>query len=386
MGFDIQKLNRVDDMAQSYIDNGLLPGAMYAVVRAEGVVHTSSVGGYRQDQTFRIFSMTKPITIVAALTLFEEGKLLLTDPVAHYLPEHSAPQVMQGDGTLRPARTTMTIRDLMTQTAGFTYSGNPSKVSEMYGEARIWDVRSLDAFSRRAAQLPLVADPGSFWRYSISLDILGRIIEVISGQTLDAFYAERIFEPLKMTDTAFTSSRDRLERLAPLFEYKEGGMDPADPAADDYYESPNFPSAGGGLISTLPDYIRFARMLLGDGALEGTRILSRKTVDLMMADHILAMNPDLKAAEPWLGRTENRNGTSHSLGFGYGLGAAIIRSPALNGVPGSAGTYGWGGNANTYLFVDRTEDVSGIFFTQLRPSGTYPVRAQFRAMIYQAMD
>ena len=189
-----------------------------------------------------------------------------------------------------------------------------------------------------------------------------------------------------MADTGFTLRENQQNRFVPLYDFRENGMAPASPESVSNFLNPNFPAGGGGLISTLPDYMRFARMLLNDGKLDGVRILSRKTVDLMMADHALAMNPQLKVNEPWLGNTENRNGSADLLGFGFGLGGAVIRDLAANGIPGSKGTYGWGGTANTYVFIDRKEDVSGIFFTQLRPSGTYPVRSQFRALIYQALE
>lgn len=386
MGFELERLSRINEMAKVYVDDGLLPAVMYSVVRADGVVHTASVGDYRPDHVFRIYSMTKPVTAVATLVLMEEGKLLLTDPVARYLPEFDDVRVRQEDGTTRETVRPMTIRHLLTHTAGLTYSGNPSAVSKMYGEAALWEARSLEEFSHRVAALPLVADPGELWRYSVSLDVLGRVIEVISGQTLDAFFQDRVFTPLKMTDTGFTLREDQRDRFVALFDHREGGMEPASSESVDEFLKPNFPTGGSGLVATLGDYMRFARMLLGSGELDGVRLLSRKSVDLMMADHALAMNPGLKVNEAWLGNTENRNGGTDLIGFGFGLGGAVIRDVAANGVPGSPGTYGWGGTGNSYFFVDRSEDVSGIFFTQLRPSGTYPVRAQFRTLVYQAMQ
>ena len=386
LGFDVDRLGRVDDMARTYVEDGLLPGVMYGVVRSGGVVHVSGVGDYERDDVFRIYSMTKPITAVATLVLMEEGKLLLTDPVARYLPEFAEPRVMLDDGSTRPASRPITIRHLLTHTAGLTYGGGESRVSKLYGEADLWSAGSLTEFSHRVAALPLVDDPGELWRYSVSLDILGRLVEVVSGMSLEAFMASRIFRPLGMVDTTFTLRDDQRARFVPLFNYREGGMTPAGQGAVDSFVAPNFAAGGGGLVSTLPDYLRFARMLLNDGELDGARVLSRKTVDLMMADHAMAMNPSLKVNESWLGRTENRNGSAEFIGFGFGLGGAVVRDPARNGVAGSVGTYGWGGTGNTYVFIDRKENVSGVFFTQLRPSGTYPVRSQFRALVYQALE
>ena len=315
MGFDLQKFERMDEMARRYVLNDQLPGVMYGVVRREGVVHTGSVGGYQLENTFRIFSMTKPITTVAVLILAEEGKLLLTDPVARYLPEFKDPQVMREDGSLRSASRPMTIYHLLTQTSGLSYSGYLDKVSDLYAAAGIWEVDSLEAFSKKVAELPLVADPGEFWRYSESLDIAGRLIEVVSGQSPDEFYRDRLFEPLKMMDTGFTATESQLERLVPLYEFRENGMAEVDEAENEFYRNPDFASGGGGLISTLPDYMRFARMLLGNGALDGVRVLSRKSVELMMADHLLAMGAALKVDNPgWIARkTETVRATSSAL-------------------------------------------------------------------------
>ncbi len=383
-GFHIERLQRVDDMAREYVEAGLLPAVTYGVVRAAGAVHTSTIGNYTDKQLFRIFSMTKPITAVAALMLMEEGKLLLSDPISLYLPEFANPKVLQDDGALAPARRPITVRHLLTHTAGFTYGGYPTEVSKRYGEANLWTSESLAAFSDRVAALPLIAHPGEFWHYSISLDVLGRVVEVAAGQPFAEYLQQRLFDPLGMVDTGFSIELAELPRLVPLYMHREGGMDPAPAEEDKRYLEPSFPAGGGGLISTLDDYMRFAQMLLNDGRLHGVQYLSRKSVDMMMGDHLLAMDPTLKVNEPWLGRTENRGG-SVKLGFGFGLGGAVIRDPVANGIPGSVGTYGWGGTGNTYFFVDREEDVSGVFFTQLRPSGTYPVRSRFRAMVYQAM-
>lgn len=385
LGFSIERLERVDNMAREYVDAGLLPAVMYGVVRSDGVVHTSSVGRYQQEDLFRIFSMTKPITAVATLMLMEEGKLLLTDPISRYLPEFAQPQVLLEDGTLEAARRPITVRHLLTHTAGFTYGGGSGAVSKQYSAANLWTAGSLEDFSKELAAIPLVAHPGEFWHYSVSLDVLGRVLEVAAGQPFEQYLQERLFAPLRMNDTGFSVTTEEFKRLVPLYLYRPGGMDPSPPNFDQRYLKPPFPAGGGGLISSLGDYMKFARMLLNDGELDGARILSRKSVAMMMSDHLLSIDPELKVNEAWLGRTENRSG-SVNIGFGFGLGGAVVRDAVINGIPGSVGTYGWGGTGNTYFFVDREEDVSGVFFTQLRPSGSYAVRSRFRAMVYQALE
>lgn len=383
--FDEERLDRVLDMGRQYVDAGLLPDVMYGVVTSRGVVRMASVNEYRPDQLFRIYSLTKPITAVALLMLLEEGKLLLTDPVAMYLPEFENPQVLLPGGSLVPAERPITIRHLLTHTAGLTYGGEETGVSKRYTQADLWNAESLAEFSTKVAALPLVAQPGALWHYSVSLDVLGRVIEVVAGQPFDEFLEARIFKPLNMDDTGFLIKQDELERLVPHYIYREGGMSPAPQETTRDYLSPPFPAGGGGLVSTLPDYLRFAQMLLNGGQLDGVRVLSRKTIELMTMDHLLAMDAKLTVDEAWIGRTENRSG-SVDLGFGFGLGGAIIRDVAANGVPGSKGTYGWGGNTNVYFFLDREEDVGGVFFTQLSPSGVYPLRAGFRSLVYQAME
>lgn len=384
-GLDTARLERIGDVAREYIEQGRLPGAVWAVARRGGPPHLGTAGPLAPDTIFRIYSMTKPVTAVAVLMLYEEGRFLLGDPVSRYLPEFADMQVYTGDGQRRAAKHAITIKQLLTHTAGLTYDDDAPGVSKLYAEADIWRVSSLDEFSRRIASLPLAFEPGSRWHYSVSYDVLGRLVEVLSGEPFDEFLAERIFRPLDMSDTGFRIAPEKLGRLAPLYHRSADGMQRVPAGEDGDYRDPNpVPFGGGGLLSTVGDYLRFARMLLNEGELEGVRLLSRKTVELMMMDQLPAELGEPKLNESWLGRTENRNGDLH-LGLGYGLGGYVITDVAENAVPGSVGTYAWGGGASTYFFVDRKEQLAGVFLTQLTPSDSYPLRAQFRALVYQAI-
>lgn len=382
--FNIDRLQRVDDMAREYVDGGLLPGVMWGVVSADKVIHRSVVGEYHAEDLFRIYSMTKPVTVVAVLMLMERGQLLLTDPVSRYLPEFASIKVRQ-DGSDRPVIRPLTLRHLLTHTGGVSDESYPGELSKLYEAAKLDEADSLADFAGRVAALPLFDDPGAAWRYGVGFDLLARVVEVISGQPFDRFLADHIFQPLGMTDTGFYVRPGRRDRLVPLYVYEDGGMSRAPVQMDWRNFKKGYAKGGSGLVTTLSDYLAFVRMLLGDGALDGVRLLSPKTIELMMADHLLAINPVLAPDEPWLANTENRSGSTQ-LGFGFGLGGWVMRDVSANAVPGSRGIYAWGGTGNTFFFVDRSEDAGGVFFTQLRPSGNYPLRAQFRTMIYQAME
>jgi CubicO group peptidase (beta-lactamase class C family) len=390
-GLSLQRLQRIDALAQAYTDEGRLPGATIAVARHGKLVKLDSIGAVHNDSLYRIYSMTKPITAVAVLMLFEEGRFLLSDPVARYLPEFGDMRVLTGRGQdgeplTRPAKGPVTIRQLLTHTAGLTYDDDSvGGLPLLYHEADIWSAGSLAAYSRGVAALPLAFDPGSRWHYSVAQDVLGRLVEVVSGQPFDRFLQERLLQPLGMVDTGFYVPNGSIERFLPLYRRDGEGMVLADaPLESDYRNAARVPYGGGGLVSTAADYLRFAQMLVNGGELEGTRLLSRKTVDLMMMNHLDGSIGSLHVDDGWLSETENRTGDMH-LGLGHGLGGYVFIDIAANAVPGSAGTYGWGGNGSTYFFVDREEALVGLFLTQLAPSNSYPLRAQFRALVYQSI-
>ncbi len=385
VGLSGDRLDRIEELAQGYLDEERVPGVVFAVARHGRLALLGSVGALQPDTIFRVYSMTKPVTVVAMLILFEEGKILLTDPVSRYLPEFANMRIYAGDDTL-PAQRPITIEDLLTHTAGLTYdSKTETGVPRLYDEADLWSAASLEEFTAKVAALPLVFEPGSRWHYSVAYDVLGRILEIVAEQPFDEFLQSRILGPLKMVDTAFHVPDAKLDRFTTLYQRDGDGMRPVETATESGYRNRELaPFGGHGLVTTAADYLRFAQMLLNGGELEGVRFLGRKTVELMMMDHL---GPDFERPrlnDAWLGRTENRSGDMH-LGLGYAFGGYVITDVAENDVPGSVGTYAWGGNGSTYFFIDPHEELIGLFLTQLMPSDSYPMRAQFRGLVYQAI-
>lgn len=398
VGMSADRLDRIDALVQRYVDEGRLPGAVYAVARYGRIARTGQVGAPAQDAIFRIFSMTKAITVVAVLSLYEEGEYLLTDPVARYLPEfanmrvHTGEFDAEGNVITRSAERPITIEDLLTHTAGLTYDDETvDGVPKMYAAADLWSASSLAEFSAKVAALPLVYEPGTRWHYSVANDILGRLVEVVSGQPFDEYLESRILGPLKMHDTAFYVPDAKLHRFQPLYKRvaDDNGngerMQLSESVEDSRYRNADrVPFGGGGLVSTAADYLRFEQMLLNGGKLDGVQILGRKTSELMMSNHL---GPDFgkpQLSDSWVGETENRSGDMQ-LGLGFGYGGYVITDVAENDVPGSVGTYAWGGAASTYFFIDPNEDLIAVFLTQLTPSSSYPIRAQFRGLVYQAI-
>ena len=380
VGMSAERLSRISETLSPYVENDKLSGLMTMVYRRGEVVHFETHGD-RDRQTnapmnretlFRIYSMTKPITTVAALMLYEEGHFQLDDPVAEYLPAFEDVQVYDttaaGEPTRVEPRRPMTIRDLMTHTSGLTYGvfGN-TPVDSMYTEVGILDNdRTLAAAVDTLGTLPLMHQPGDTWHYSVSTDVLGRLVEVVSGQTLDTFFQTRIFEPLGMDDTMFEVPADEMDRFATNYAVGEdGSLVAQDRKASSAFAAPvQFLSGGGGLVSTMDDYLRFARMLLNEGAIDGTRLLSPKTVALMTQNHL--------------------DGT-HEPGWGFGLGVQVCTDLTDAQTLGSEGMYGWSGAANTFFFIDPKEELIGMAWTQLFPHGRYPIGPTFRVGVYQAI-
>lgn len=384
-GLSAERLQRLERVMSEYVAAGRLPGVVYTVARNGELAHTGTAGDVKRDAIFRIYSMTKPITAVAVLMLFEEGRFLLGDPIARYLPEFAEARVLLADGTQRPAAGPITILQLLTHTAGLSYNGIEPGLPALYTEADLWSAPSLAEFSRRVAALPLEFDPGSAWRYSVANDVLGRLVEVLAGQPFDQYVAANITGPLGMGDTRFCVADEDVARFQDLYQRVGDGIELIESAEDsEFRDCDRVPFGGGGMVSTASDYLRFTQMLLNGGNLGQARLLSPKTVDLMMRDHLPAEWGNSRLDEAWVGRTENRNG-SLELGLGHGLGAYVVTDVARNAVPGSAGTYAWGGAASTYFFIDPAEQLSAVFMTQLMPSDSYPLRAQFRALVYQAV-
>ncbi|MDZ7674899.1 MAG: serine hydrolase domain-containing protein [Acidimicrobiales bacterium] len=397
VGVDAGRLARIDDLTHDYVDSGRFPCVQFLLARRGEIVHHDIYGHadvaeqrpVRDDTIFRIYSMTKPVTSVALMMLYEEGRVLLENPVSRFLPDFADPRVfVKGNEhafETREAGREMTVRDVLTHTSGLTYGfQNQHPVDAIYRRHGIGDfspsTATLAETMTTMAGLPLQFSPGERWCYSMSTDVVGAIVEVVSGQSLDEFFRERILEPLGMVDTEFWVDGDeRRERLATNYLYFGGTTSVMDKWDESIYRKPPpMLSGGGGLVSTMADYHRFTQMLINGGELDGVRLLSPRTVDFMTTNHL----PE--------GKTLNDMGQVGFAevameGFGFGLGFSVNLSPAQNGAIGSVGDYGWGGAASTVFSIDPAEELVFIMLTQLLPSSTYPIRRQLRAAVYQAL-
>ena len=400
-GFDQARLNRIDAFVRDkYLDTGLLPHAQVLVARDGELAHFSSQGEAREGGTgrgaaidegsiFRIASMTKPITSVAFMMLVEEGLVAVDTPVHHVLPEFKGVGVYDGGGAgvpfiTRPTAEPMRMVDLLRHTSGLTYGfQNRSNIDAAYRYGKIdnWHGNhDLDGFVAALGRLPLEFSPGTAWNYSVATDVLGAVIERVSGMPLDRFFELRIFAPLGMHDTCFSVAPEKIDRLTDCYTFIPGQgrvmYDRGEASA--WSRPPKLLSGGGGLVSTALDYHRFCRMLLNGGELDGERLLGRKTLDLMTVNH-------LPGGGDLAGMSKSLFSEAANAGTGFGLGFAINMDPARSMVPGSAGEYYWGGMFSTAFFVDPVERVTMVFLTQLSPSSQYPIRREIKTMIYAAL-
>jgi len=386
LGFSHERLARINTRLQRYVADRKLAGISSLIARRGKVLHFAHVGmadiaagtPMADDTIFRIYSMTKPITSVAVLMLMEEGLLRLSDPVADYLPEFKSTKVLEPSGMLVAPQQSMTIRHLLTHTAGLSYGFDENfLIDRLYGQ-QVWGPleanpeRTLAAWIGTIAQMPLAFHPGTRYRYSVATDVLGYLVQVVAGLPFADFLHDRIFAPLGMNDTFFTVPADKVERFAANYgPCAEQGLKVIDaPRASHYTRPTQRPSGGGGLLSTTPDYLRFCQLLLNGGELDGVRLLGRKTVALMTANHLpdgILVDNDPKS------------------GLGFGLGVSVQLDLGKGQLLGSTGNYGWGGAANTNFWIDPQEQLIGILMLQFMPSGTYPVIADFRNLVYQAL-
>jgi CubicO group peptidase (beta-lactamase class C family) len=397
VGFDAGRLARIDRHLARYVEDGRLPGWLVLVSRGGRIAHLATCG--RRDleadlpveagTRFRVYSMTKPVTAVAAMQLYEEGAFALKDPVERFIPAFAGMRVYR-DGPAsgprtEPATQPVRIWHLLTHTAGLTYGFHHAHpVDELYRAAGFeWvgpEGHDLARCCEIWAGLPLLFEPGSEWNYSVASDVLGRVVEVVSGQPLDRFFEERIFRPLGMADTGFwVEGPEAAGELAALYVAGPGGR----PVRDDELggralRRPACLAGGGGLVSTAADYHRFTQALLGGGELDGARLLGSRTLAYMARNH-LPGGADLER----FGRRLFSETTFD--GVGYGLGFAVLLDPVANKVLSSAGELAWGGAASTFFWVDPAERLSAIFMTQLLPSSTYPLRSELRQLVYQAL-
>ncbi|MFS2109003.1 serine hydrolase domain-containing protein [Sphingomonas sp. Sphisp140] len=396
-GFDAARLARIDPYLKTrYLDSGKLPHAQLLIARNGEIVHFSHQGAAREggapvDETtiFRIASMTKPVTSLAFMMLLEEGKLALDTPVHHILPELKGLGVFKAGGVGVPFQTIptdepMRMVDLLRHTSGLTYSfQNRTNIDAAYREGRIenWHGNlTLDEFVAALGKIPLEFSPGTEWNYSVSTDVLGAVVERVSGQGLGDFFEQRIFMPLGMHDTGFTVPADKTDRLADCWSLVQGkGRVMYDRGAESAWSrEPRLVSGGGGLVSTALDYHRFCTFFLNKGELGGTRLVSRKTVDLMTANHLPGGSDLATMSQSLFSETTNA-------GTGFGLGFAITMDPARSMMPGSPGEYYWGGMFSTAFFIDPVERISMVFMTQFSPSMLYPIRRELKTLIYSAL-
>ena len=381
LGFCPDRLARLRAVMQDEVKRQRVPGAVIMVARHGQLAMFDKVGWQdplaqspmQLDSLFRIYSMTKPIVSAAVMMLLEQGKLLLADPVAKYLPEYQAMQWRDAQGQLHPVKRAITIQDLLRHTSGLTYEflgQNP--VQQQYAALNIGSrERSNDAFSQALAGVPLMFEPGSAWEYSRSTDVLGRLIEVISGQSLGAYLQQHILKPLGMHDTAFSVPQDQWSRIAEPFAHDPDGGVPM--RVINPRETPAHESGGGGLISTAQDYARFLQFMLNKGELDGVRLLAPHIIDFMTADHLGAIplqRSDLATLLP--------------PGHGFGLGFAVRTRLGESAVPGSVGMYYWGGIAGTTFFVDPTLDMYAMMLIQAPNQREY-YRPLFRNLVYASV-
>ena len=385
--FSTERALRINALMKRYVDGGKLAGVVACIAQHGQVEHFETFGHQNletktpmaKDSIFRIYSMTKPITSMALMMLFEDSLFNLTDPVSQYIPALNDVKVLGKNGALENPIRPMTIQDLLRHTAGLSYGGFDETnipVDKLYDEADFMrnDISLSDAIDR-LAELPLAYHPGTKWHYSVATDVVGYLVEVLSGMTLAEFMQTKIFKPLGMADTAFEIEPSKLNRFCTLYGKRPdtdfGVLDV--PESSEYLPPVKLHSGGGGLISTTTDYLKFTQCVLNKGELDGVRLLGPKTVEFMTSNHL---TPDLLPIA--------FEGSVPMLGTGFGLGFSVTVDVAQNAVMGSVGDHGWGGYAETFFWIDPQLSLIAILMSQYLPSQTYPIRKEFRTAVYQA--
>jgi CubicO group peptidase (beta-lactamase class C family) len=390
-GFSTEKLARIPRFLERQVADGALPGALTLIWRRGGVAHRSLVGHtdlargtpMREDAIFRIYSMTKPITGVALLMLLEEGRIALDDSVAKFIPGFANLRVQGVGAPNRP----VTVLDLLRHTAGLTYGfHNRTAVDALYRQQKIGEFNTeggLAAMVAALEKLPLEYSPGEAWIYSVATDVAGYLVQLVSGQSFASFLREKILDPLKMSDTDFLVPESKRGRFTACYAPKDGKLALFDDAVKSpWFAAPKLESGGGGLVGTAADYLRFCRMLLNQGELDGVRLLSPKSVALMTANH-LPGGAEIADLSPV---TDSFNESGYR-GIGFGLCVAVTLDPVKAGIPGTAGEFAWGGMASTAFFIDPKEDMAVVFMTQVIADTARRVRLRrdLRTLIYGAM-
>ncbi len=394
IGLSAERLARIESWAQRLVDDGKLPGLITLVTRCDQIAHLHVCGQadiardvpLAVDTIFRIYSMTKPLTTVAAMMLYEEGHFQLDDPIARFLPGFASMRVYtgcaRGKFDTAPSERDITFRDLMTHTAGFTYGFMEAHPVDAVYRTNGIDFQTSEAtlgeVVERLAAVPLIAQPGRAWNYSVATDVLGHLVAVISGQSFESFLQDRVLGPLGMTDTGFHVPANKLSRFAANYgRGADGGLVLIDdPETSIFATQRPIASGGGGLCSTALDYLQFCRMMLNNGELDGVRLLGRKTVELMTTNHLGSDMADLGTP---------RFSESSYTGIGFGLGFSVMLDPAKAQIIGTPGEYAWGGAASTSFWIDPAEQMIVIMLTQLTPSSAYPIRRELRVLSYAAV-
>ncbi len=391
MGMSSERLERLTGLDQKYVAEGKLAGVITMVARHGKIVHVNAAGTFgvdndtplAEDTLFRIYSMSKPITAVALMTLYEEGAFQLSDPLSKYLPQFVSMKVWKQDRYV-DAENQITMHQLLTHTSGLTYGFHRNTpVDQRYQDDKLLGSTNLNEFIDKLSRIPLLFEPGERWHYSVAYDVLGAVAEKISGQTYDVFLKERIFDPLGMEDTFFSVPADKLHRFPSNHywnsEKRELAAIPQDSPYNQSYTNVTFFSGGGGLVSTIGDYMKFAEMLRNGGSFNGVRILSPKTIQYMTLNHLPATVHATGSGEsPTIDLRSTWRGT------GFGLGFGIVTDPAQSGVISSAGEYSWGGAAGTIFWIDPVEDLVGIGMLQLMGS-PWPFRSEMKVLTDQAI-
>jgi CubicO group peptidase (beta-lactamase class C family) len=394
VGLSAKRLDRVRDWMRLQVDKKRLPGILTLIARrgqvafceAHGQADISRAKPMALDTIFRFYSMTKPLTSVAIMMLYEEGRFQLDDPISRFIPAFASQRVFTGGSRGKidtvPAEREITFRDLLTHTSGLTYGFmEATQVDALYRSSGV-DFQTAETTLKevveKAAPLPLIAQPGTRWNYSIATDVLGYLVEVISGLPFEVYLREHVLKPLRMTDTDFHLPPEKHARFAANYspDGKGGLLLIDDPAKSRYLKPRTVCSGGGGLVSTAADYARFCQMMLNKGELDGVRLLGRKTVELMTSNHLEGDMADMGTP---------RFSESTYVGVGFGLGFSVMLDPARAQILGSPGEYAWGGAASTAFWIDPAEEMYVIMLTQLMPSSTYPIRRELRVLSYQAI-
>ena len=393
LGLDAERLKRIDAWMAANREGGRYTGGSFLLARRGEIAYLGLDGlrsvdkglPYERDTIVRIYSMTKVVTSVVFAMLLERGEVYLDTPVSEYIPAFAKmraliPAAGQADQT-EPAAVP-TLHQLLTHTSGMTYAFNPGLASQIYAANKIDfgpRVGALADMCDRAAAQPLAFQPGARWEYSVGIDIIGRVIEVITGKTLDQVFRERVFEPLGMKDTHFAVPQDKLGRFADCYTKTEDDplalLETAEASAFRQGQV-SCHSGGGGLCSTLDDYFRFGEMIRRGGEIDGVRLLGPRTLGFMRRNHLTGDIASMGA------KTFSEMPMS---GMGFGIGGGIVLDPALALSPGSVGDFGWGGMASTYFWTDPVEELTAVFFTQLVPSSSYPSRAELKALVHGAL-